>query len=324
MRDLAQLFVPVDFSRGSRAALAVARQLAEVERGTLHVAHVVPPMTRALRATLFPYAAMGDEEPDLLEELRGNALRAVQRYLRLDDFSTAPLGGDDDTAHRLEALAAAEGDAVADLINARVREVDPDLVVIGHSGEGPLTPGLAGSVATRLAAECPRPTLLVRAGERRTIRSVAAALDMSSASPAVYEAALLTALRLQATLTLLIIIPDPTAQDVCGVLANTLNTPADALKKRGRKDTVGLLARYRAGVQVPFPLQAHLPRLDLKELVLVGDPALSLIRYTAQHDVDLLVIGRRSGEHNGLGAALGRTAAALVGAAPALILSVPS
>lgn len=325
MFELTSIFVPVDFSRGSRAAMAFARHLASPENARLQAVHVVPPMLRYWRSTLFPYAALGEDELAIMAELQVNALQQLQRALKLDDFSlgAAPAEGEE-AHHHLDVVVADEVLGVAPRLLGRLSESSAELMVAGLHGEGEGSPGIAGSVAMRLAAESTRPVIFVRPVDRkRAVRKVLVALDMDTEGGRIYEVALAMAVRLGASLTVLTVIPDPLARDVTGVLGNTVEVKREAIAKRGRKETAKLMARFRSTIEVPFSRKAALDQTAIEDVVVVGDPELAILAHASENDVDLIVIGRRGEGRSRLPSNVGRATRTLLGCSPCLLMVVP-
>jgi len=325
MFELTSIHVPVDFSRGSHAAMAFARHLTAEGGGRLIATHVIPPLLRYLRATLFPYAALGEDELAIMAEVQVNARAAVQRFLKLEDFALSVGDAEaEEGAHVLDVLAADETSNVAQHLLGRLSETSAELMVAGLHGEGESSPGIAGSVAMRLAAESTRPIVFVRPVDRgRAVRKVLVALDMDMEGARIYAVALGMALRLGADLTVLTVIPDPLARDVTGVLGNTVEVKADALAKRGRKETAKLMARFRSTLEVPFSSKAALDRTKIEDVVVVGDPEMTILAWATEHDVDLIVVGRHGEGRSRLPSNMGRVTRTLLGCSPCYLMVVP-
>lgn len=319
MLNASNILVPVDFSRGSRAALHQARDLATRTSAQVRCLHVMPPALSYVRDVIFPYAAMGAEELELQAELRRQAEGRLRRYLELSE-------GDKATRPELEVVLGHEELAVGEQLMGRAAEVEVDLVVIGSSGESGEQPGRHGAVAERILSGSTRPVFVARTSESaRPVRRIAVALDLSPISAEVYARALEAALVYEASLHVLVVAADPRNQDIGGIVGAALKVEPGAIQKRANRDVRKKLARIRDEVAVPFPEQDRLKALrkDEHDRVLFGDPAEQLIEDVVENNIDLLLIGREGYGRTALPMRVGRTARTLLGYAPCHLMVVP-
>jgi nucleotide-binding universal stress UspA family protein len=146
-----RMLVPLDGSQASEASLAPAAALAEAFEARIHLLAVVPtvatvPTDRAPSALLLPGATAASLEIEeeattaylagLVTRLRAGGLAAEAEVARGDPGWAVP-----EAAERLAV----------------------DLLVMATHGRSGIRAVWAGSVATRIAARCRRPMLLVRA-----------------------------------------------------------------------------------------------------------------------------------------------------------------
>ena len=146
------ILVPLDGSTFGEHALPLALELAQKTGATLHLAHVLMPLS-AVFADAPPFVAPSTEDQILEQQ------RATERsYL-------------DTTARRLSEAGAPSvqtsllsGD-VPDVLSSQVSATGADLVVMATHGYGPFTRFWLGSVADELVRSLPIPLLLIRPGE---------------------------------------------------------------------------------------------------------------------------------------------------------------
>jgi nucleotide-binding universal stress UspA family protein len=134
-----QILVGIDFTDTSASALYFALSFAEKTGAQLHLAHFVAGDVTA------PIDLGMNLPPELPE-----AHEARQRLERM----RAMIGGKLDVQLHLRI-----GEPVDGLLRL-VRELRPDMVIVGRHNRGPIGRALLGSVSTRLAKRCPVPVLL--------------------------------------------------------------------------------------------------------------------------------------------------------------------
>ena len=86
MYKFENIFVPVDFSSASTNALKVGQSLLATG-GQMHVTHVLPRLPDHVRAALFPYAPLGEDEPEFEWEL----LKIAQDRIEVFTSSTGSM-----------------------------------------------------------------------------------------------------------------------------------------------------------------------------------------------------------------------------------------
>lgn len=136
------IVVSVDESDGARAALRVARDLAEALRTALVLVHVAP-RTEAPGVSTAPAGQQRLREAELED-----ARELLQRVA-----SEAGLG--DETEQR------AEIGLAADRIVALCAEFDASFVVLGSRGRGGLKSAVLGSVSNKVASYASCPVVIV-------------------------------------------------------------------------------------------------------------------------------------------------------------------
>ena len=147
-----KIVVGTDFSDSSAAALQHAANLAERLQAELHVVHIAKANMMA--------TDLGLDVPQEFEESQ----QANQRLKRLRTMLSSNL-----EVH----LHLRIGHPVHELL-ALVREIHPEMVIVGNHGRGAVMRVIHGSISTELMRICPVPLLIVPAPSR----------DSTSSSPA--------------------------------------------------------------------------------------------------------------------------------------------
>jgi nucleotide-binding universal stress UspA family protein len=313
MRPPQQALLLADLSPPSRAALALARQLAGLTPLRLQLAHLLPSWHPALRAALFPYAGMGEDEQELGQELAEEAAQLLSRYLEISDPDAdlwlAP------PAVRIGPTPA----SLPELLHASGAEI----VIMGASDADGAHHDALGNTAAHALRLSPCPVLLVRAYERvPSIKHILCAIDLSPRCHEVLAHALSLALTTGATLELTFILPDPASADVHGLLQPTMRFEPKRAVERARDKIDALLDSALQQLDIPHPHQARARDLLRARHIALGDPAPAITERAASSNADLVVFGTRDPEaqHSHL---LGRTAWALSRGCPTHLLVVP-
>jgi len=130
----------VDFSPSTKMTIETARQLAEANKGTVVLLHVVP----------MPVEAIG--QPLMVEPLSGAEDDARRRLNRIASEGLT-------NAYEIVVVT---GDPAASIIEA-AEEHAADLIVMATHGRTGLSHFFLGSVAERVVRESPVPVMTVRA-----------------------------------------------------------------------------------------------------------------------------------------------------------------
>jgi nucleotide-binding universal stress UspA family protein len=135
-----KVLCPVDFSPSTEMTIEMARQIAEANKGTVILLHVVP----------MPIEAVG--QPLMVEPLVGAEDDARRRLNRIAGESLT---------HSYEILIVT-GDPAASIIE-EAKEQAADLIVMATHGRTGLSHFFLGSVAERVVRESSVPVMTVRA-----------------------------------------------------------------------------------------------------------------------------------------------------------------
>jgi nucleotide-binding universal stress UspA family protein len=135
-----KVLCPVDFSPSTEMTIEMARQIAEVNKGTVILFHVVP----------MPIEALG--QPLMIEPLAG-AEDDARRHLNRTASETL--------THSYEIVVVTGDPAVA--IMEAAREHAADLIVMATNGRIGIKHFFLGSVAERVVRESSVPVMTVRA-----------------------------------------------------------------------------------------------------------------------------------------------------------------
>jgi nucleotide-binding universal stress UspA family protein len=322
MLELQELYVPIDFSRQSRAATKMALALAERAKAKASFVHVMPDFIGYASQTLFPYAGMGEDRVQILAELRDNAYRALVQHHSLSKVlparsRKAPAPGE----HMLEVLYTGEEQSSGAAILDRLDEAAADLVVAGFSNE--TLPGGLGSTVLSLVAESAQPILLVRDVPAAPIKKVMVGVDLSAHTQKVLQTALDFCLANEAELEVVVVVPEPLAVDVRGILSAAVKVDPKRLRRHARQEVIKVLDRFMGDLVVPFPFQARYEGMEIAKKVWLGDPAAVLVGKAIEGDTQVLVLGTQGERRAQLARSLGRVAHAAGANAPCHVLYVP-
>lgn len=304
-----QLFVPLDHSSHARAALQMARALASGPDATITTAHALPEWHPALREALFPYAALGEDEVALMDELARAAHAQLVTRMALDE----------DEASALKVLPSGGRAAIVE----ELRRHDVGMVVMGAFGESGVRPEALGSTAAHMLRHVTQPLLLVRGhSSRGRLQKILCAVDLSQRSRDVVAHALALALHTGAEMELLHVLPDPLTHDTNQLLSAALSfDPARALT-RAKDKIEALFERACADMEIPLAERTRAARCLKTRRTLIGDPAQTILAHADAQGADLVVLGTRNLQEEP-SSGLGRVVWHVSRACPAHVLCVP-
>jgi nucleotide-binding universal stress UspA family protein len=262
MSKILKVLVAIDFTEGSRAALAFARSLAQKLGAELVALHVAPPYITYEPLPAFPAPApIGPER-----------LRKVEDDLRA---FVEPAGSNPPPE-----VVVREGDP-ADEILAEATASGANLVVLGTHGKRGFERWMLGSVTERVARRAPCSVLGVPAAGAATPTRVLCGLDLSESSALTLEQAAKVAEAMSAGLTVLYV-ADGSHWYEPG--------PSSGIDIEAERVAVTKFAREKLGELVA----SHVPKgLAVDIQVAFGRPPREIERLAAE-GADLVVLGPSS------------------------------
>lgn len=309
MFDIDYILVPVDFSRSSRAALSLAKNLAD-EQTRVEVVHVVDRWPSYMDGVLFPYAPLGEDAPEIEHELVEAARGAITSYHKLSG------------KNGVEGPVVAFGALKATLVE-HGRSTAANLIVMGAFGETGARTDSIGSTSERMVRTAGCTTLLVREFEPNpTISRILVALDLTEGSRRVLGAALAIAQASGAELEIIHVIPDPLHDDQSQVLASMLKFDSRKVASRARDRVEALFDRLTRDLQPSFSDEKEVAHLIRRRKVTVGEPAAQIIGHAQKIGADLIVCGSRDPARSD-SAYLGRIASTIARRSPTHVAVVP-
>lgn len=309
MRIFERLFVPLDFSVSSHTALRLAGGLTEPP-AEVYVAHAIEPWLPYVKDVLFPYAALGEDEVEFEHELQQQAYACIERTYKLESLSRC---------HPADILVGAAHECLPNAL----KRVGADLIVMGAFGASGPRPESLGSVTSLVLRHVVDPVLVVRTHTPRpTIKRVLCALDLSTQSSTVLDAALSLALSCGAEMETVYVLPDPLAYDTNNLLSSQLKIDKKSLLNHAKDKIEALFERALEGVEIPFPQEQKVADLWKKRRVLFGDPAKAVMERADQLDADVIVVGSRNIQ-NTPGPQLGQTCWSITRRSPTHVMVVP-
>ena len=282
------LFVPVDFSRSSRAAVELARGFVAPDSGkppTLELVHVLDDFPPYMREVLFPFAGMGEDEAELEHDLCARAQEAMEKTYELDTSH-------DESAPTPRALVGKRDEAIA----AAIASSNAQLVVMGAFGQGGAVPESIGSTPGRILRQTTRPVLLTRSlSERKPrIRKILCAIDLTPSCGEVVEWAMNLAIMTGAEVETIFVLPDPLYQDPNSILSGHIKFQAKKVLDRERHKLEALFERTYKSLELPFSKQDAINRRWKNRQILAGDPATVILERADRIDADVIAIGTRN------------------------------
>ncbi len=277
MFEVSQIFVPVDTSRGSRAALGLAKSLMGLASApSLEMVHVLPQMPEYMHKTLFPYAAMGEDEVEFEQELISATKAGLEKLLEPPYHASIEcLIGNPKTT-----------------LSQHLLSSPANLVVMGAFGEGGPLPSSIGSTAAHIVRTSSHPVLLAKdLHPTPKIQHILCALDLTPNSYHILEVALSLALDLDAKFSAIFILPDPLAQDPHNLLANHLQHSPEQLIAKEQPKLEALFERCFQSINLPFPLKKKAQNLWKKREITTGHVAHTITKYADDVQADLIVLG---------------------------------
>lgn len=283
-----KVFCATDLSPSSQHALAMAAELAEAYDATLVVGHVVE-----LWDDRYDFLVQ-----DLSKRLANEAKdKIAQELTHLGKTESVPVE-----------VVIRKGHAVVELLKA-VKESKADLVVVGSHGKSALDRVLLGSVAERLLYASPVSVLVARPSPHPDITRIVVAASPSPTAETGFAWALDLARReKQGAIAAVNAFEVPTGYLEAGM---TYETAREKMLVVHREDMQKLTAKIKTGGI----------KIDLR--IEEGPPAETIVKFAAQHEADLIVIGTHG--HSRLAAFfLGSVTQKVIRTASAPVLAVKS
>lgn len=306
MLPTATVVAALDHSAEADSVLRAARAWRATDvPSTLHMVHVVDAMPEAMQRYLFPYACFGDDHDAILADLMESGRTVFRQRFQ------------GDKAFEERMLRVAYG-RVADRLLDELKELGPDLVVVGASSREHPEAGAIGGNAARLARRATSPVLVVRNRGRNDYKKLGVALDMSDASGELFARAIEIAHLREGTLTPIHVLPSAASLDHQSARKGGPQKLDHAAQRR-------LDQRYQqlwGSLKLPFPVQGEAAGLVQKPRLEQGDPGAQLVAAANEEELDLLIVHRcQASMRSGL--SLGRVAEYALRHAPCDILVLP-
>lgn len=148
--QIQNVFVAGDFLPYSTQSLKIAQTFAQTMQAQVTLYHGVEKLSAVMRELLFPYAALGEDEVEILRELQEGVQRRGHDYLEAMGAKSTRL------------LVSFARDSLAKSILHAASETNADIIFAGAYGTKPHTTGIIGSMASTLVAYSRLPLYLVK------------------------------------------------------------------------------------------------------------------------------------------------------------------
>lgn len=324
-----QIYVPVDNSEHSNAAVDLAVAIATRFRGELVASHAYAANLHAHRFRQMEPTLPGKyQSPETLEkQRRGHSslittgLRLIsESYLEAAERRARPVGVA--VSRRL-----LDGKNYAELVRD-IQETKPDLVILGAHGMGAVKDSILGSVCERVVRRVRTDTLVAKHGRHGAWEGGGPILVGIDGSPQSYGA-LTAALALAGafgTPVEAVAAYDPTLHGIIfHRLVGVLSDQAARLFRSEEQEQLhedvidtGLARIYRSYLEAARRMAAH-QGINLRVTLLVGKPFEAIIRHVRGTQPWLLVLGR-VGFHGDEELDIGSTSENLLRLAPCHVL----
>lgn len=150
---LQNIFVASDFLPYATQGLLIAHDLSQRSNASLTCFNVLEKFPSIMRDVVFPYAALGSDEVEILNELRSGIAARGQRYLE------NTMGAE---AGRARLKVDFARDSMAKSILHAASDTNADLMFCGAYGTKPHTTGIIGSMAATFVAYTRIPLYLIK------------------------------------------------------------------------------------------------------------------------------------------------------------------
>jgi nucleotide-binding universal stress UspA family protein len=296
MDSLKNIEVGVDFSAGSRAALAQAVRMAHWNQATLHVVHVIDEDLVTRVQETMDCLKIRSHERQTIDDVRGAAQCGLKDMVAPFDAQGISLKQD-----------AILGNPFREILR-RVNKVSADLLLLGAKGQSGPGPG-AGVLAAKCVRKAATKVLLVAEGMEGSFKTIVACVDFSTMSRLVVDQAIRLAQQDRAALHVLHVFSKPwEAWDYLEVSPYDADKHEQALRNR--------LEEFLR----TFEVETSELEIELQVLEHSQD-APGILQFARDHQADLVVVGTHG--RTGLRAILmGTVAERIVRDAPCGVLAI--
>lgn len=274
------IFVASDFLQYATEALFIAYDLAKSSGGSLTCFHIVEKFPTSMRDTVFPYAALGSDEVEILNEIRQSVVQRGGQYLK-------NVMGENANHVRLKVDFAR--DSMAKSILHAASECNADLMLCGAYGTKPHTTGIIGSMAATFVDYTRSPLYLIKdpthKGAHKKI--LVAFLDAEHSQKLLAWAVSFAMFYPGSDIEIVASVPDFKRADPCddyrGFVPNAHQT---------EMATERVMHRAKMAVQsltVPFAYEKHAADLSFKLHSPVLSPANAVLSVADEVGADLIV-----------------------------------
>ncbi len=279
--SMQSIFVASDFLQYATQALYQAYDLSQASCATLTCFHALEKFPDIMRDILFPYAALGSDEVDILNEVRTNIEQRGNRYLE------QVMG---ENAQHVRLKVDFSRDSMAKSILHAASECNADLMFCGSYGTKPHTTGIIGSMASTFVAYTRVPLYLIKDPTHRgPHRKILVAFLEPAVSPQLLAWAVSFAMYYpDSDVEIVTPVPDLTRADPNGDYQGFCPPERQILAATER-----ITQRAKLAVQalsVPFVHEEHAGRLSFRQHTPVMQSASGVLKVAEEIGADLIVI----------------------------------
>lgn len=275
------VFVASDFLPYATQALHIANDFSKRSHAALTCFNALEKFPTIMRDIIFPYAAMGNDEVEILNEIRSGIAGRADRYLQ------STLAED---ASKVRMKVDFSRDSMAKSILHAASESNADLMFCGAYGTKPHTTGIIGSMAATFVAYTRIPLYIIKDPTQRPPHKkiLVAFLDPPTAPQLLAWAVSFAIHYPDADVEIVSPIPDLTRADPFNDYQGV--APTD---KQIRAATERVTQRAKLAVQalcVPFAHESHALEMSFKLHAPVMQPTTGVLKVADEIGADLIVV----------------------------------
>lgn len=275
------LFVASDFLLYATQALHQAFDLAQASCASLTCFHALEKFPEIMRDILFPYAALGSDEIEILNEVRSGTRERGTKYLEQVM---------QENANRVRLHVDFARDSMAKSILHAASECNADIMFSGSYGTKPHTTGIIGSMAATFVAYTRIPLYLIKDpthhGAHKKI--LVAFLDPTISPQLLAWAVSFAMYYPESDIEIVTPVPDLTRADPHGDYQGF--SPSERHIK-GAIERVTQRAKLAVqALNVPFAFEEHAGKLSFRQHAPVMNPASGVLSVAEEMGADLIVI----------------------------------
>lgn len=278
---LQNIFVASDFLPYATQALHIAHDLAKRANGELTCFNALEKFPAIMRDIVFPYAALGSDEVEILNEIRSGITARGIRYLE------NTLGAE---ASHARLKVDFSRDSMAKSILHAASDANADIMFCGAYGTKPHTTGIIGSMAATFVAYTRMPLYLIKDPTQKIPHKkiLVAFLDPALDAPLLSWAVSFAMFYPDCDVEIVTPVPDMSSVDPFRDYQGF--APADRQIAAAKERITQRAKQAVQALSVPFMCEQHGQRMSFKQHAPVMRQAQAILKTAENIGADLIVI----------------------------------